>query len=659
MSTKKKQWFTKEMQKKCLKSRMIIVFCTCLFVAIFLATYDRDELDVGKKTLSTKDYIREKILASKEIESTKTSPNRKGIDIEQSKNKIENALVNLSDRIRLEYGNYLDELLWNFNESKFSPPEKLEKMFISSSNAKERLMRRMKIKFLRSNFLEEEETFIWSTAGHSAAAAHGNLFNQSYSAMIEDTVKDAFSSVNVNFHAYNNAMGGMNSNPELALCIESVIGPTVDILSWDFGMTDGSKEQQVFGITFWGHRAALHPTRPLLFGFPGGRSNRITEFLGLEGKANMSSFSFDPKKFQVDTFPDSTAKNSSIDSIPPALKYYICSGHVESSDECGKRKYNTKQFCTNTKIKGQVGWHPGWKDHMFIGRIIGLYLLHFLYLSIDDLSEEFTFNTDLNLLLDQLLEEELLEKQQYHAYANNKKNLTKIYPTYQLIKSKSINEILFFKQAICHTAILPSHTRYNNIIFDENNQSKYTTSFLQGISREQFDKDQDSSKQLPLIHNRNEENVCKPKNTNKVIKLDQDFKDYFIVGKQLREVTLPNAQEYKHYYHYPKHYKVRKAAIIMCPATCPWGKCPKGYLKFEDIESYLNQSDVQEKNDVVKLLINGENVSSVKPITNHCFFLGNNNGIAWKCDEDCHIKLSMQVLKDHFLFISSIILQIW
>jgi hypothetical protein len=56
-----------------------------------------------------------------------------------------------------------------------------------------------------------EKTFakyIWATGGHSAAAGHGNLFNESYTAFLTRAVEDVFGSIGIEFVGRNYAMGG-------------------------------------------------------------------------------------------------------------------------------------------------------------------------------------------------------------------------------------------------------------------------------------------------------------------------------------------------------------------------------------------------------------------------------------------------------------------
>lgn len=85
----------------------------------------------------------------------------------------------------------------------------------------------------------EMPTFTWMSAGHSSAAGHGNLHHQAYTQVMADAVQDLFGSLGVRFVGHNCGMSGVGSAPKLAMCMESIYGPDTDVLSWDFGLTDG------------------------------------------------------------------------------------------------------------------------------------------------------------------------------------------------------------------------------------------------------------------------------------------------------------------------------------------------------------------------------------------------------------------------------------
>lgn len=78
--------------------------------------------------------------------------------------------------------------------------------------------------------------FVWATGGHSSTAGHGNYFDESYTAVLESTVRSVFAAAGIEFEGRNFAMGGTASGPETAWCVDSIFGANdPDILVWDHG----------------------------------------------------------------------------------------------------------------------------------------------------------------------------------------------------------------------------------------------------------------------------------------------------------------------------------------------------------------------------------------------------------------------------------------
>lgn len=121
-------------------------------------------------------------------------------------------------------------------------------LFLASPESTDKLVRRILIKHLQAVVRDQSSndgpppTFTWITAGDAAAAAHGNLFSQSYTALLQDTVGDAFRSLGVRFEARNYGMGQYSSGPELGLCMREVFGDDIDALMWDFASLQPSWE---------------------------------------------------------------------------------------------------------------------------------------------------------------------------------------------------------------------------------------------------------------------------------------------------------------------------------------------------------------------------------------------------------------------------------
>jgi len=250
-------------------------------------------------------------------------------------------------RLREDYGPWFDIYF-----SKEGTKEVTEISDIST----ERLITLLQSKILSAQLTDEKTTFVWTTGGHSAAAGHGNLFSQSYTAILEDTVKDVFASLDIEFIGRNHAMGGFKSGPELSCCMTSIYGKDTDILSWDFGMTDGSRNPQ--HMILWSHRAALLRDEglPFLFYMNGPRSEYETlENNGLGVGWNVNKM-IDEK---IKVLPDfEKISENEINKVPSALKYFRCGDHFETKGTiCNEYKWNTT-VCENAKF--QTSWHPGW-----------------------------------------------------------------------------------------------------------------------------------------------------------------------------------------------------------------------------------------------------------------------------------------------------------
>ena len=79
-----------------------------------------------------------------------------------------------------------------------------------------------------------EDTFVLVMGGHSAAAGHGNLFQQSYTLQFQKVMEPVFARLGVQCSARNIGMGGLGTSQN-GLAAGSIYGPDMDILHWDSG----------------------------------------------------------------------------------------------------------------------------------------------------------------------------------------------------------------------------------------------------------------------------------------------------------------------------------------------------------------------------------------------------------------------------------------
>ena len=196
----------------------------------------------------------------------------------------------------------------------------------------------------------DDVDFIWATGGHSAAAGHGNLYNESYTAFLGRDLLQVLPRIGWNVETRNYAMGGMASAPEVALCAEQIFGNDFDFLSWDYGMTDGGSTDIL--LYLW--RANLVGNHPILFLVNGkGKDSRFKILEDLGGAGYKSDQDL------LKNVPVTTPDN--IDSLPRFVQYLKCmEGEKEvvetGNNICGPHKYS-EELCVNRPYK--ASWHPG------------------------------------------------------------------------------------------------------------------------------------------------------------------------------------------------------------------------------------------------------------------------------------------------------------
>lgn len=202
------------------------------------------------------------------------------------------------------------------------------------------------------------EKYVWATGGHSAAAAHGNLFNESYTAYMTRDLQPVFSALGIDFIGRNYAMGGTRSSPELASCYPQVFGVDVDFFSWDFGMTDGKGWN---GMAYYVYRGMIGKNFPPLMALHNGGNYRNDGSRALGAPASLGGAALELTKEGTEhrkkATPDTlAASQKEIDEMPEYLRLLKCGDAWEGGDPCESEKY-TIWGCE--KRSKQAGWHPG------------------------------------------------------------------------------------------------------------------------------------------------------------------------------------------------------------------------------------------------------------------------------------------------------------
>jgi hypothetical protein len=273
--------------------------------------------------------------------------------------------------IKEDYGEYFDVI--------FVGPDKAFTPLSATSN--DRLKRKLMIKVLDmqtkllSNGCDSDEgednnntfvNYVWATGGHSSAAGHGNLFNESYTAVLGRDARIVFQAIGIHFEDRNYAMGGTSSASEISMCWEQVFGKDVDFFSWDYGMTDGKNSQ---ALMHFGYRGGISTGRPVFLGKNvGGRTRRDREKVLADLEALGMAVCYGTEESDAarnQGVPDSAAglTQDQIDALPRMVRNFRCGEEFEHGEPfCATEKYS-KGICP---IRGkQAPWHPGL--YVFVG----------------------------------------------------------------------------------------------------------------------------------------------------------------------------------------------------------------------------------------------------------------------------------------------------
>lgn len=214
-----------------------------------------------------------------------------------------------------------------------------------------------------------QDRFTFAMGGHSAAAGHGNYFQQSYTLQVGRILEPIFARLGVKASARNFGFGGLGTL-QSALAIRDMYGNDVDALLWDSGMTENDDNRR--GIFFI--QALMGMERaPVLFG-PG---TEVLKFL--------SSFADVAAIGGSNLDRSEVATLDQFSKVPYALQFNRCPKDLKNLPSCARYEsvcwadrsnfiwegmnlsYVPKYGQGN--IPGRAGWHPGNREHQFAGRL--------------------------------------------------------------------------------------------------------------------------------------------------------------------------------------------------------------------------------------------------------------------------------------------------
>jgi hypothetical protein len=423
-----------------------------------------------------------------------------------------------------------------------------------------------------------------------------------------------------------------------------------------------------------------------------------------------------------DSIPDTFGLSSNeINSLPTHVRNFKCNESIEKGEPyCGNEKY-TMEECP--KRMGMASWHPGWKYHAMIGNSIALFMIDQLYESIQiihDYEIDATSGST-DLLLEKLLEEEEVYRQmlfngplpkfaQTVYWYNNTSDRYDDHPSqddYFIRNNRTIpteekkqkfyypigkneSNIFFRGPSLCHTARLPSQTRYDGTLInhpirdsDNFNIPKISeviwtnVSFYKGIEDIQLDEINSKKLELELEQQETEQETeqeskevqsRRPLQLSYVMKGEReqydcpdctavthiDYRDFFyiesesILGKDVwTTFEFPNQAEQQQY-NYQQNLEFYNGYLILIFRFCGFDQCEDGFL---------GQNEYNNGSNSWNMIVNNDIVTRMTKIGHSAIILENSNGLKFKPNKNgvYDIKLKVNDPKG-FLKISAFVL---
>jgi len=545
------------------------------------------------------------MIKREEISSMLLSDDTKTIDVKTIKRISVATLKTMLIEPMKNYDTLLQNQYGKYRHDAFNKSAIFQQIFSPSSLSTERLKRRMKIKIIQaalsppsgnSNSSDiHPVVFTWVVGGHSAAAGHGDLFNQTHAAVLERVARPAFAALGIEFRGKNYAMGGTNSAPEVAMCMNEIFGMDMDVLSWDFGMTDGRNHPYLYEM--YANRAGVHPTTPSIFAFGGYGFDRLHES---HEAAGMSTFDVNA---DLGFMPDSSVVDPM--ELPPGVRYLSCGGHIESGEPCTDYKWDTVTSCPDPGVKYQTSWHTGWKYHQHRGHLLAGFMVENLIDALNELDV-----ADVNIRNESEVTDEAVAPDISESYlkyllsleARDKDTfLASALPrNFPALKDTELNKIFHRSYAVCNTALLPSQARYDGLVTESGKVSKY----LNGGRSTYIDEGYRES-ELPVPRGDDVPNpfwlAFKQATRNICEYAEIDFKDFFIARAEdnWMSMLVPNDSVMKMLNSGDDSRRPTLGVVMLCTLVFDWNRFPKDYVFLHNITDTTSTRGEIVVNDVI------------------------------------------------------------
>eukprot|EP00977_Amphora_coffeiformis_P003270 scaffold609_cov170-Amphora_coffeaeformis.AAC.24 len=561
-------------------------------------------------------------IMSKEDEEQQTEQHRELQTGDAMREKFQMEKAKFFEKLEVDYGEFTDAL---FLADHPTIPDKQSSLgritfmtAVPNANVSwTRLVRKMAIKIADA----KETKFVWATGGHSASAGHGNLFEESYTNVLDRAAAPIFQSVGIEFHARSYAMGGTPSGLEIASCAKEVFGTDVDLVSWDYGMCDGREYNR---NELYARRVAMIPTMPAVVslnpGRDGGRrgvmehlTNLGMTALVMNDKELTDRFALLPNCAEID--------QDTIDALPKYVKYFQCGGGVENGEVCGAHKWTDTGDDQCEKRKFRTSWHPGWKHHAFEGNVWALFLMEIIDDALELLKSPEAVGEPA-LFVEKLRKE---ERSNYEKLLASNDFQHRKYE--QEIVDASLDTI-YMSPNYCHTARIPAEQRFLGILTGraEGHTVKTPVADIdKGVLELTAARKADvTPSEMPLVYDGSHRQPCG-------IMVQNDFKDfYFVAGKYSDYVshTIPADADISYYGRTDK----LRGVVAVCDAACGW-HCPA-----ETLDAF---SSTQEGTTHWK--VNGQPVHSITKWDQCVLLKRTEDSVIWDANAQGKFEISVKV----------------
>ena len=188
----------------------------------------------------------------------------------------------------------------------------------------------------------------FSFGGYSVTVGRGNHFSQSYPFVVQRVLNDLILDIwNIELDVKNAAIGGIPSLP-YGWCLKNFLGDDSDLVSWDYGMNEGSTTHAL--ESYLRHSMTL-PNKPMFLMLDvNNRRKRILDDYVKSGAI------VDPVAINKDKLVNPIFLQMSNEERPEGYKDWEKWGSPRGSP-------------------GQSRWHPRYKEHELIGWIIAMHIL--------------------------------------------------------------------------------------------------------------------------------------------------------------------------------------------------------------------------------------------------------------------------------------------